>query len=175
MNWPKYALFGLAATLPGVADAQVVRGPVGGFTPPPAVMVPLQPIQMQVSVQIVTPTLSPVLTTPSSTPTSALQTSDWSVNVQVIPPPEPAEGGKDGDCHDGDETDNVDVCEGAAESTPPDEATVGAQAVNQVEVEQATLQPAAEPKRGHFSGWYVAIALALGALLFGWIRNIRRR
>ena len=170
-DWPNYALFGLAAALHGIADAQVVRGPVGSFTPPAAVMVPLQPMQLQVSVQIV----SPALTIPSATPTPASQTGNWSVNVQVIPPPEPAEGVPDGDCHDGNETDNVDTCESAAEPALPEQASVESQSVDPVPVELTIAQPTTEPKRGHFSGWHFAIALALGALLFGLIRNIRRR
>ena len=78
------------------------------------------------------------------------QAESWSVNVEVVPPPEPPDEPLPGDeCHDdGNVSDGIDECE-----------------------EDLAVR---EPTGRRLSWWQILLGLAVGAILLNWISNLRR-
>jgi hypothetical protein len=174
------------------AGAQVVRGPMPPPYVPPPVTMPLLPSPMAVTVRTapasVTPsvtmttppplsirpsvataeTVSEVTTAPSPAVDDGAMTATTGempapqVPVQTVtiapPPPTEADEGPDPECHVDDDN-NV--------MTPVKDCTdVGA---------TETGQAPAESTSPGISGWWIALVVALAALLLGWIRSMRRR
>lgn len=168
------ALLVAAIALPGASAAQVARVPPTRFVAPPPVSVPLAPMPMTATVRIA-PSPTATLTPSANGVPAGVQAESWSVNVQVVPPPEPPDEPLDTDeCHDDKPMDDVDPCDNSL--APPEQTDLAPEGAASNLAEAAVPEPApAEPPSRGFNWWWMALAVVLGALVVGWIGKMRHR